>query len=501
MISYTIAIDKNDNGSFGDAGDAITLDVLAMHWRLGMAQPYEHMAAPIFAEITVTSPSGSYSPEQTALLPGKRLRIQSSDGITTRTHLTGFIDRIDPLPGTQGKRTALIHVQGVDHWLRENIVRPEAQIDVHTDDVIDAILHQCKMRYPVLAGYLILNDTLQSTLGNLLFGDPFTLNMETGNTLFAYTGDMWGTGVPADVAIRQYVDTERGHFFISRDGAVNFYNRQHLMLDEMVKATFTDSAEGLDYSYGAGIVNQIEVRVTPRSVGRPGSVLWSLTEPQKLSPGVIKRIVARYTDSLENPMGALFISYETHNATLQINSGSDVSGSVLVRIVRQGAGAATLEIENTNAQVVYLNTLSLYGTPLLPGASVVVTELDAFSQTWYGFYRLTLDLPALTSVEEATGLAQYELIRRRTPQGTMRALHTSTTTHPTETLALTLFDRITLTEAQTGNDRDYFIVAEEHHIDQGGYRHRVTWLLEPASDDVFFILDRDQPDGTHYLMY
>ena len=70
-----------------------------------------------------------------------------------------------------------------------------------------------------------------------------------------------------------------------------------------------------------------------------------------------------------------------------------------------------------------------------------------------------------------------------------------------QVLARTLFDRITLQDAQTNHTRDYFIVAEEHEVDLGSSRHRVQWLVEPADSDIFFIIGTHKPDGTRALAF
>ena len=49
-----------------------------------------------------------------------------------------------------------------------------------------------------------------------------------------------------------------------------------------------------------------------------------------------------------------------------------------------------------------------------------------------------------------------------------------------DALALTLFDRVRVIDAQTGHDRTYNIVAEAHIVTAGGARHSVVWTLEPA---------------------
>src|SRR5215510_1107271 len=117
--TYTVAIDFNDDGDFVDAGEVITSDVLKLEWRLGLAKPFDSLAAPIHARIVVRNITRSYSPEYSAnpLKPGKSIRIQSNDGTTTRTHFTGFIDHIEPTSGTQGERTAIIHARGLEYEL------------------------------------------------------------------------------------------------------------------------------------------------------------------------------------------------------------------------------------------------------------------------------------------------------------------------------------------------------------------------------------------------
>src|SRR5215470_13833236 len=117
--TYTVAIDFDDDGDFTDPGDDITADVLRLDWRLGMDAPYDTLAVPIAAHITVRNPSRAYSPEYTSndLSPGKPIRIQSNDGVTTRTHFTGFITRVEPEAGNQGERLAVIHAGGPEGQL------------------------------------------------------------------------------------------------------------------------------------------------------------------------------------------------------------------------------------------------------------------------------------------------------------------------------------------------------------------------------------------------
>ncbi|MFN8372570.1 MAG: hypothetical protein U0694_06800 [Anaerolineae bacterium] len=105
------------------------------------------------------------------------------------------------------------------------------------------------------------------------------------------------------------------------------------------------------------------------------------------------------------------------------------------------------------------------------------------------------DLPALSSADEAEQVVNFELARRTSPRGTLRRIHLSAIKHAAAILARTLFDRITVSDTQTGHSADYFIIAEEHTVDLGGTRHRTTWLLEPASASHFAMLNIAELDG------
>lgn len=501
-IIYTVAIDRDDDGNFADAGEIITPDVLGLRWRLGMSRAFDSVAEPGWADITVWNPDGAYSPELTALLPGKRVRIQSFDGATTRTHFTGFILRVEPAPGEQGVQTSVLHARTADTWLTEQQVTLPAMVNVSAEAAITAVLQACHLRYAVLDDYLILGESGMNTLGRRLFGEYLTRQFETGKTRLAYVGDMWGDGIPASSAIRQLAETERGRFFINRTGEAVFYHRHHTLLTLTTAANFEDDMAGLVYDYGADIINHVTVTLTPRRIGVPDTLLWSLGEPMTLDNGVLRRLTIRYQDTNANPVGALSINRVDVTAnTAADDSGTNVTGGVLVRLIHAGSSAATLEIENPYPYRVFVTALAIYGQPITPEATFTVQEQDVRSQTFYGYRRLSFNLPALNSLDDAVNLARYELGRRASPRGRVAALQTDAMQHPDETLSLTLFDRITIAEAQSGHEGAYIIVAEEHVVDKGGARHRVSWLLEPADDDRFFIVGDSLLDGTHTVMY
>lgn len=502
-VNYTIAIDKNDDGDFVDSGEDITADVIALYWRLGMKEPYDSLAAPSSARITVSNTGQAYSPEHTTLQPGHRLRIQSDDGSTVRTHFTGYISKIVPDPGWGTQ--AVIHVDGVERELTQNQIRLTAMQDVTADQVIDAVLDACTIRFPALGGYLVIGVSGHNTIGtHKLFGAALTRDFETGKSSFSYVADTWQEGITADRAIWQAAASERGRFFFDRTGKARFLNRRYSVDNRTGQATFDDDLTSMDYRYGE-VVNRIDLTVVPRSVGEEGTVLWMLEEPMRIRPGKVRRVVARYQDDNADPIGAITVippvaetDYQAAHITKKGVVYPGYTPYININLIEAGASAARFDVWHDLGIDLYLTAMQVRGTPLYGNDPVVLEAMDAESATLYGLNRRSFNLPLLTSLEEAVDLSGYELVRRKTPRGRLGTIVTDLVQHPAETLALTLFDRITVIESQTGHSADYFIIGEEHHVD---LRHTVRWLLEPVDDDTFFIVSTDKPDGSKYLIY
>jgi hypothetical protein len=501
-ITYSIAIDRNDDGDFTDLSEVISADVLSVQWRLGLQQRYDAVAAPAVAEITVRNLVGAYSPERNALLPAKRLRIQSNDGTTTRTHFIGAVERVEPVAGEYSSRTSRIIAYGREVEVAANRVRVQPMVDVTADTVLDALFDRLKLRYAVIDGYCIIDNTGFNLIDSTTIFPPdvVTRNFDTGKSTFAYVGADWSTGIAADNALREVVESEGGRFFFNRAGEAVFYNRHHLFTTLTTQASFSDDMDGLDYAYGADRVNEVDVRLRPRSIGVANTLIWSLAQPLKIKFGETHTLITRY--AIDNEPVALVSALRfEHTARRSILPSSfEVTRNVQVVVMDAGFSAATIEVRNHDTQDTYLHTLNLYGTPLLTGDILTLTERDSLAVSLYGVRVYTVDLPALTDTEEAAALATYELIRRSTPRGLITELHSSTRTHPAQTLALTLFDRIAIAETQTGHSAFYRIVAETHTVDKGGTRHRVAWLLEPDDSEIFFVVNTHNINGDEVLL-
>lgn len=494
-ITYTIAIDYDDDGSFSDLGDAISAEVLEASWRLGMSAPYSRLSEPASAEILLRNPNGAFSPELSSNLIGKQLRIQSNDG-TTRTHFMGMIAALEPEAGQYGKQRARLFAFGREAELMQQKIRLPMLLDFRVDEAITAILARLKWRYAVLDGMAMIGS---STIGSCdIFPDAaFAQNLDEGDSIFPYLGDDWADGVPANQAIEQLVTAEGGRFFFNRAGEACFYSRYHLLEDDDVVATVDDAMDGLSYRYGGETLNHVDVQIRPRSLGSANTILWQLSNPLRLKRESVIQINAPYTlDGF--PVGAVAVIPPKRENDFEAwreedGTGDEMTQHVQVILLEAGASAARLEIRNRAQRAAWLTRLEIYGTPLITGDPITVSVEDTSSRAHYGAASLSLNVPLLADLDEAEGIANWELSRRKAPHGIVRELSTSTIHHPSETLSLSLFDRIRIIESQTGHDSIYHIVAEQHHLTKGGTKHDVRWLLEAAEAGQFFII------GTHSI--
>jgi hypothetical protein len=510
-LTYTFAVDLNNDGDYVDASETLNLDVVSMHWRLGMAAPYDSSSTPAEAQITVRNTSQKYSPETVAaltLLPGKWLRILSNDGVLNYAYFTGIIERVEPLAGTLGKRTAVIHVAGAEKQLAQAVVRLAPQINVSADTVINAVLDSVPLRRPVLKGIAVLNVVGNSELdSNTVLATDFGRSLETGHSTFAYVGDTWAEGIPASEAIRQLAESERGRFFFNRFGDGIFVNRHRTLLNTTSLATFDDSADEVEYAYAADLANRVTATITPRSIGITNTILWKVDSAQRISPVSGREIIAHYRDDEKRSIGALTVLPPIRGIDYTANTaadgtGFDVTAYVDVSLLRADFSAATLNVYNNVGVTVYLQAgMQIRGTPLYLDDPLTIEQTDWTSVTFHGLRTLNFNLPNLNSGEEAEQVARYELVRRATPRGTVRRIRLNTVKHAEPILTLSILERITIQDAQTGHDADYFIVAEEHTVDLGGLRHHTTWLLEPAEASKFGKLNISRLDEGYALAY
>ena len=499
-IRWSVHVDHNDDGRADGPDEDISKAVLGIRWRRGMERPHDSVALPGHAEITLRNQDGTFSPERNALPPGRLLQIRSDDGAQLRTHFTGHITRVEPAPGALGSRRAILHLHDASAQLAGHHIRLPPLTEQRADEIIARCLDAVPLRRPRLRNTWLLARAQHSELGSntRLASINIRRSLQRDPDLLTQVGDTWSAGIPALAAIGQVCAAGRGRFFIDHEGQARYLNRHHLLRAVEPQATFRDDMQGLRYSQGEARVSQVEVLLTPRSRGQPGTLLWLLEQPLAIEPGAAgtQQLLLRYRDERGQPCGALELIEPRAELDWQANTqsngqGQDVTGQVTLVLREAGISAALLEIQNRGSAKAWLQAgARLRGTPLTTGDPLLVTQRSLTSENLFGPATLRLDLPALDSLTQARTLARYELARRRAPRGLVRSLSLSGRAQVARALARRLFERIRVAEAQSGHSGDYFIIGEAFELAPGGSQ-RITWLLESA-DNPFWSLGRQR---------
>jgi len=503
-IHYSIAIDRDHNGDFGGADEEISGRVIALRWRLGMRRAYDSLAEPSWARITVLNADGAFSPERNRLQSGTSVRIQSAEGGVNRTHFTGAISHIEPDEGDFGRKQALIHLQDIQPWLADSPARLKPQINVTADAVIAQLLDGAILRRPVLAGFCLIDVAGYNRINRARIFPPANglRRLQPGKSRFAYVGDWWRESTSTRQAIGEVAASERGRFYLDREGRAVYLNRHHTLIQRTISARFDDSMSGMDYSFGEGRLNQIAMLMTPREIGASGTLLWSLRSAQRIAQRSEVEMNLRLVDGRNQPVGLL--KFERLLTRFQLGpetGGGAIDAGVAAEVVQLGTTSVRLRVVNQSRREVFLTALQLFGKPLYRGDTLEVSVADGEGMHVYGLKRLALDLPALSDIETAQAFATYELARRKHPRGTIQTLRLKAREHLPAALSATLFQRVRIRESQTGHgERDYFIVGEEHHVHEGGTRHEVTWTLEPADSTRFVIVNDSDIDSQDELI-
>lgn len=497
-VQYSIAIDRNHDGNFDDSAEEINARVIELRWRLGLREAYDSMADYSWARITVLNADGAFSPERNRLESGTRVRIQSEHASVVRTHFSGSISHVEPDEGDFGRKQALIHLGDMQPWLADSPARLSPQINVTADQVIARLLDGAIIRRPVLAGFCLIDVAGYNMIDSarIFPVESVRRRLQPGKTRFAYVGDWWRDSTSARDAIGEIAASERGRFYIDREGEPVFLNRHHTLIKRSIAAEFADDMSGMAYSYGDQRLNQIALLMTPRAIGKGNTLLWQLRSPLRIRQRSEALLNLRLVDERDQPIGLLAFDRLVSRFQSRPEGGPALSEDVSAEVAELGATSVQARLINRRRSDVYLTALQLYGKPLYRGDPLEIGAEDGAGAHLYGLKRLSLDLPALSDIETAQAFAAYELARRKHPRGVIQSLMLEAREHLPVALDATLFDRIRVSESQTGQRaRDYFIIGEERHVSAGGTRHQVTWTLEPADSARFVIVNESVIDS------
>jgi hypothetical protein len=506
--TWTIEVDWERTGNFNGTYDDVTSRVMNANWFLGMRKPYQDMGDDSMLELVLNNSDKRFSPENTSsplsgdLAPFRPVRVQSNDGTTTRSHYTGWIEKIEPSVNQYGERQVKITCAGPMQFFKGVQTNIAIQENKRSDQIIDTLLDEVQLP-PALVGKAIIGLS-GSNIGSVsIVGDDEILidrTLDTGKTTLAYAADNWVRGgenakkKSFDVyrAIKDVVAAERGRFFFDRSGQAVFWNRHNLIVDQTLQATFDNSMMDMGYTFaGLGeFANDITVNCHPRAISADSNeLLWQLEEALTLEPREEREIGAAYKDASDNRIGARNITLA--NASFQ--SGNKlVEGKV--RLVEAGANRAKILVRNPSAtKKAVLETCEVRGQKITDFGQMEALARDGISIVKYGQRDMQLDLRSVDNLNNAQYIADFELMRRKEPSGKVQSIILKSHgkngggVHANQ-LALTIGDRIRVKEAQSEHDGEYFIIGEAHKLSQSATLLETTWYVESATEGNWFVI-------------
>lgn len=501
--NWKIQIDWDRDGDFTTTIDDMTQRVIGGDWALGMRRPYQDTADSAVMNLTLRNDDGLLSPENTSsplygkINPQTPIRVVTNDGTTERVMWTGWVQALTPSVGKYGERLIEITAHGPRGFYTATETKIELQENKRTDEIIAQLVAEV-VYPPKMAGMFILGVPGHTELGETTrLGEAGgASNLETGQLTLGYAADNWvrqggytnqaNTGYDVYRGIRDIVAAERGRFFFDREGAAVFWNRHHTQLAiDPVKATLDDTMQGMDYVYAGAdhLKNEIVVIAHPRTISESDQeVLWELGSgvirvkaAEGNNPAEAREIYAAYKDENDTRVGAKDVT------VTDIEYEDGYTGPVTVEIDERANGAL-LKLTNTGTKDALVKKLIVRGRKIVDRGRLEATANDGISQGRYGRRTLRLNLSSLDNLDDAQYIADYELTRRSTPRGMVTSVVLKShafnggNQHAAQ-LDVTIGDRVTITETQTGHSDTYIVIGESHQLE--GPLYTTQWYLEP----------------------
>jgi hypothetical protein len=501
-------------GDSADLYDNVTDVVKSAQWRLGFTQPYQDVSHQLTLDLTLDNTDKRFSPDYAPgsgnplegyVLPLRPIQVQSDDGLNAptslRIHWKGWLDIVTPTTGKYGTRTADLHAVGAEDYFTNVTTTIEIQQNKRTDEIISRLLGEITIPPP------LMQTTIPDVIGyseidsNAWVSGDLTVasTLDVGKSTLAYAGDNWVRQNAKDdeqstfnvfAAISDTVSAERGRLFFDRESNVIFWNRHNTIENRTLTATLDNTMQGLEYNYaGQGeFTNDVTVTSHPRTISDDTDViLWQLEEPVTLEPEEEREIGASYKDESDNRIGGL-------DVYLDSITFEDAEGSITIE--EEGANRAMLRVINSTNDSITLNTCMVRGQKITDFGTVDAFAVDSASISLYGHRDMSLNLRAVDNQDEAQGIADFELIRRKQPSGkvqtvTVKSHGISGGGQHSHQLARTIGDRIKIIETQTGHTGEYFIIGERHKLSKSMTEYETTWYLESATEGHWFMIDED----------
>lgn len=474
MATYDLRIDWNDDGDFADTGEDITGQkrLLAREpLTISYGRDQSRSLSPIGpgqSSFALNNTSRDYSPENASsplagnVLPARPVRIQATHLAVTYTLFRGHLDDFNILP-SKAERSVSVTCLDLLAKFRETTISTDLHQGITTGQAIGFILDE--MDWPVA-----------------------DRDIDTGATMIRW---WWEEGADAFQALERVVNSEGlpALATVDGDGKFVFRDRHHRLTRTASKtsqATFRDTgaeplfSAPLVYDHGwRDIVNSVTLSVDERDPSGTAEVVWSSERSFSISAGQTLVINAEFSDPVVGAITPVAgTDYQLRSGTVTVTL-SRTSGASVAIFVKAGSAASVID------------SLQLRAHPVAVRRTAQVHAEDSTSITRYGRRSYSQDAPWVTQAD-ADAIAAVILAHRaeRLPIVSLRMVN-GHDSRLTQMLSRDLSDRITIVDAETGLNDDFFVERIEHSISEAGLYHETVFGCEKVPTQATDVLKLD----------
>lgn len=486
VAQYNLFVDWSGDGDFADTGEDVSARTFGSGVRWERGRDQVRALAPPFAgtlAATLDNSSGDYAPENTGsplygdVEAGREVLLQSVSGGTTNL-FRGYLE--EPTLDSE-QQTVNLRALGKLSRLAGNLISSHFYANITTSE---AFGHVCRLAGLAAGDYTAL-DTGQTTL---------TAWWCKQDDAFAMLTRILAAEGPGAAIYEQ------------ADGKIAFHSRHYRLLTSRCttsQATFRDTgADPLHvppYRYDRGVegvVNRASILVKTATLAGAATVVWEWEGSLVIQPGE----TVAFDILLDEPCEDFSLS--TYGATGGGTSNAFVSGGDAM--VSASGAHVVLTITNVSspAQATTLTSLEVEAKVYGSAEETVSHSVDASaSQEARGIRDLPSSFVPWPYIDDevARGFCDYIVFAYQNPRPIVTiTVENATATDLAQILARTVSDRITIVDARSYVNHDFFIERLAHEVTEDGRAHRLTLGCEKVPTAGVGIYDTSVYDTARY---
>lgn len=292
------------------------------------------------------------------------------------------------------------------------------------------------------------------------------------------------------------VEAEQGLLFVDETGIVRFWNRQHFLTTSGVSQFQLNYNNLVSLEYeNTSIINDVIVTARPRSV-QVKQKIWELAGAKEIPAGQSVAIFADFTDSfgvlpatsIDTPLYiSLAVTSSFSTNTSADSTGTSSVGQLTLTSVYLFGSSYKMVFKNTNANSIFVTTLSLYGTPARVTTQIQQRFLDQTSIDNYGRnpsnngMPLQIDNDLIQDPSSAYSLAYSIVIEYKDARRRYKA-----SVFPRPELQIGDWGQLTVADANNETKNVFIVGIQTQMAGQPDYK-QILWLEERTPKSYFTI--------------